>query len=130
MIISIIGAIKSFIIVPTNTFSGQTDKNPAKFEAFCNHSTPSKAGGAANSIHAKPIGQDAEHRTGGPTLPQKQQPPPTNPPKAQASKHSDPQARIGAETSNEHIEHPEHAQVNGTKGNEHTMHTGARRQPK
>ena len=118
------------MIVPTKTLSGQTARNPARLEAFCNHNTPSSTGGAAKSVHAKVTGQSVEHKTGGPTLPQKQHPPPSNPPKKQASKHNAPQARNGADASNEHIAHPEHAQVTVINGNEHKQQTGAQSIPK
>ena len=126
MIASIIGIIKLFISVPTSLFSGQIARNPLKFEAFCNQSTPSKQGGATQREH----GQEPKHRAGGVAPPNKQQPPPNIPPKAQASKHSAPHPRDGHATSIVHIEHPEQAHVKGIIGKEHTTQTGAHKHPK
>jgi len=126
MIASMIGTIKLLISVPTSLFIGQTARNPAKFEAFCNQRTPSRRGGAMQ----REQGQEPKHRAGGVALPNKHSPPPNIPPKVQASKHSAPQPRdkhVGGIT---HIEHPEQAHVKGINGREHITQTGASIHPK
>ena len=141
IIIVINGAIKLFISVPMSLFSGQTAKNPAKFEAFCNQSTPSRQGGATQRIPARDTGQEPKHRAGGVALPNKQQPPPNIPPRVQASKHSAPppsdrhdadnvQIEHPPKAGNTHIEHPEQAHVEGINGREHITQTGAHKIPK
>ena len=125
-----IGTIKLLISVPTSLFIGQTARNPAKFDAFCNHNTPSRTGGATQSMAARDTGQEPKHTVGGVALPNRHKPPPNIPPRAQESKHIAPQPRdkhVGGIT---HIEHPEQAHVKGINGREHITQTGAHKIPK
>ena len=126
---SIRGAAKLLISVPTSLFIGQTLRNPAKFEAFCNHNTPSRQGGATQRITARDTGQEPKHKAGGVALPNRHRPPPNIPPRAQTSKHSAPQPRDKHVGGIPHIEHPEQAHVKGINGREHATQTGASKNP-